>query len=346
MGVNLRDLVPKTSVNLADLTGRTIAIDAYNALYQFLAIIRQPDGTPLKDHSGRVTSHLSGLLYRTSNLVEMGIKAVYVFDGVPPTLKEVEIKRRARVKEEALVKYERALQEGKVEEARVYAQMTSRLKDYMADDAKRLLELLGVPWVQAPSEGEAQAAHMTKKGDTDYCASQDYDSLLFGAPRLIRNVTISGRRKLPRKNVYVEVVPEVVEVGKVLAELGVTLEQLVDVGILVGTDFNPEGVKGIGPKTALQLIKEHGSIEKVVPTLKEVSFPVEPQRIRDIFLHPRVRDDYPLVWREPDPDGVVAFMCGERDFDEDRVRKALDRMSAGIKKARGATTLEQWFGKA
>jgi len=346
MGVNLRDLVPKTTVNLADLTGRSIAIDAYNALYQFLAIIRQPDGTPLKDHSGRVTSHLSGLLYRTSNLVEMGIKAVYVFDGVPPTLKEVEIKRRAKVKEEALVKYERALQEGRVEEARVYAQMTSRLKDYMADDAKRLLKLLGVPWVQAPSEGEAQAAHMTKKGDTDYCVSQDYDSLLFGAPRLIRNVTITGRRKLPRKNVYVEVVPEVVEVGKVLAELGVTFEQLVDIGILVGTDFNPEGVKGIGPKTALQLIKEYGSIERVAPTLKEASFPVEPQRIRDIFLHPMVRDDYPLVWREPDPDGVVGFMCGERDFDEERVRKALDRMSAGIKKARGATTLEQWFGKA
>ncbi len=346
MGVNLRDLIPKTPVNLADLTGKSIAIDAYNALYQFLAIIRQPDGTPLKDHSGKVTSHLSGLLYRTSNLVEMGIKAVYVFDGVPPTLKEVEIKRRARVKEEALVKYERALQEGKVEEARVYAQMTSRLKDYMADDAKRLLKLLGVPWVQAPSEGEAQAAHMTKKGDTDYCASQDYDSLLFGAPKLIRNVTISGRRKLPRKNVYVEVLPEVVEVGKVLDELGITLEQLVDIGILVGTDFNPEGVKGIGPKTALQLIKEHGTIEKVVPKLKEASFPVEPQRIRDIFLHPKVRDDYPLVWREPDSDGVVEFMCGERDFDEERVRKALDRMSTGIKKTKGATTLEQWFGKA
>ena len=345
MGVNLRDLVPKTPVNLSDLTRRSIAIDAYNALYQFLAIIRQPDGTPLKDHSGRVTSHLSGLLYRTSNLVEMGIKAVYVFDGVPPTLKEVEIKRRARVKEEALVKYERALQEGKVEEARMYAQMTSRLKDYMAEDAKRLLKLLGVPWVQAPSEGEAQAAHMTKRGDTDYCASQDYDSLLFGAPRLIRNVTISGRRKLPRKNVYVEVAPEVVEETKVLDELGVTHEQLVDIGILVGTDFNPEGVKGIGPKTALQLIKEHGTIEKVVPKLKEASFPVEPQSIRDIFLHPKVRDDYPLAWREPDPDSVVAFMCGERDFDEARVRKAVEKMSTGIKKTRGATTLEQWFGK-
>jgi len=346
MGVNLRDLVPKSTVNLADLTGKSIAIDAYNALYQFLAIIRQPDGTPLKDHSGRITSHLSGLLYRTSNLVEMGIKAVYVFDGVPPTLKEVEIKRRARVKEEALVKYEKALQEGKVEEARMYAQMTSRLKDYMADDAKRLLKLLGIPWVQARSEGEAQAAYMTKKGDTDYCASQDYDSLLFGAPRLIRNVTISGRRKLPRKNVYVEVVPETVELKKVLDELGISHEQLVDIGILVGTDFNPEGVKGIGPKTALQLIREHGSLEKVVPTLKEAEFPVEPQRIREIFLHPEVRDDYPLEWREPDVEGVVGFMCGERDFDEERVRKAMEKMSAGIKKTKGATTLEQWFGKA
>jgi len=346
LGVNLRDLVPKTTIELANLSGKSIAVDAYNALYQFLAIIRQPNGTPLKDRSGRITSHLSGLLYRTSNLVEMGIKVVYVFDGAPPALKEVEIKRRARVKEEALVKYEKALQEGKVEEARMYAQMTSRLKDYMSDDAKRLLRLLGIPWIQAPSEGEAQAAHLSKKGDTDYCASQDYDSLLFGAPRLIRNVTISGRRKLPRKNVYVEVVPEVVELDRVLNELGITRQQLVDIGILVGTDFNPEGVKGIGPKTALQLIKEHGTLEEALPTLKEAMFPVEPQRIREIFLRPKVTDDYPLVWREPDIDGVVEFMCGERDFDEERVRKALDKMSTGIKKTKGATTLEQWFGKA
>jgi flap endonuclease-1 len=168
LGVNLRDLVPKATVKLEDLGGKAIAIDAYNALYQFLAIIRQPDGTPLKDSSGRVTSHLSGLLYRTSNLVEIGIKPIYVFDGAPPTLKEVEIKRRKRVKEEALVLYERALKEGKVEEARVYAQATSHLKDYMAEDSKRLLDLLGIPWIQAPSEGEAQAAHMTKKGDADY----------------------------------------------------------------------------------------------------------------------------------------------------------------------------------
>ena len=345
MGVNLRDLVPKVTVDLTSLSGKSIAIDAYNALYQFLAIIRQPDGTPLKDRTGKITSHLSGLLYRTSNLVEMGIKVVYVFDGVPPTLKEVEIRRRARVKEEALVKYERALQEGRTEEARTYAQMTSRLKDYMADDSKRLLKLLGIPWIQAPSEGEAQAAYLAMKGDTDYCASQDYDSLLFGAPLLIRNVTISGRRKLPRRNVYIEVVPEIVELKKALSDLGITREQLVDIGILVGTDFNPDGVKGVGPKTALQAIREHGTLEKALPSLKNPEFPVEPQRIRDIFLHPKVTDNYRLFWDEIDADGVVEFMCGEKDFDEERVRKALEKMTSGIKKTKGATTLEQWFGK-
>jgi flap endonuclease-1 len=336
--------VPKTIVSLENLGGKCIAIDAYNALYQFLAIIRQPDGTPLKDRTGRITSHLSGLLYRTSNLVEMGIKVVYVFDGVPPTLKEVEIKRRARVKEEAVVKYEKALQEGKIEEARTYAQMTSRLKDYMRDDAKHLLDLLGIPWIQAPSEGEAQAAYLAKKHSADFCASQDYDSLLFGAPHLIRNVTISGRRKLPRKNVYIEVVPEVVELGKVLSELGITHEQLVDIGILVGTDFNPEGVKGIGPKTALQLIKQHGSLEKTLPILKDATFPVEPAKIREIFLNPEVSDNYHLTWKEPNMEGAIKFMCGERDFDQDRVTKALEKMHTGIKKQKGATTLEKWFG--
>jgi len=344
LGVNLRDLIPKTTTDLASLRGKSIAIDAYNALYQFLAIIRQPDGTPLKDRTGRVTSHLSGLLYRTSNLVSMEIKVIYVFDGVPPTLKEVEIKRRARVKEEALVKYERALQDGRVEEARRYAQMTSRLKDYMADDSKRLLTLLGIPWIQAPSEGEAQAAYLVKKGDSNFCASQDYDSLLFGAFMLVRNVTLSGRRKLPRKNVYIEVRPEIVVLDKVLRELGITYEQLIDIGILVGTDFNPKGVKGIGPKKALQLVKQHGSLEKLLPTLKKAEFPVDPQRIRDIFLHPKVTDNYRLTWKEPDIKGVIQFMCGERDFSEDRVRKALGKISAGMCKTRGKTTLEAWFG--
>jgi flap endonuclease-1 len=326
LGVNLRSIVPVTAVKLEDLSGKIIAIDAYNALYQFLAIIRQPDGTPLKDSTGKITSHLSGLLYRTSNLVELGIKPIYVFDGAPPVLKEVEIKRRMKAKEEATVKYEQAVARGDMAEARVYAQATSRLKDYMAEDSKKLLALMGLPWVQAPSEGEAQAAYLTKRGDSDYCASQDYDSLLFGAPKLIRNVTISGRRKLPSKNVYVDVVPEVVELGNVLKECGVTYEQLIDVAILIGTDFNPDGIRGLGPKTALKLVKEHGTLENALPHLKNAEFPAEPQRIREIFLRPRVTDNYRLEWKEPDAAGIVDFLCREKDFSEDRVRKALEKM--------------------
>jgi len=344
LGVNLRALVPRTIVKLEDLGGKSMAIDAYNALYQFLAIIRQPDGTPLKDSSGRVTSHLSGLLYRTSNLVEMGIKPIYVFDGIPPALKEVEIKRRVRVKEEAAVRYERALTEGKIEEARMYAQATSRLKDYMAEDSKKLLNLMGIPWIQAPSEGEAQAAHLAKRGDADYCASQDYDSLLFGAPKLVRNVTISGRRKLPSKNVTIEVVPEIVEMERVLKECEITYEQLVDVGILIGTDFNPDGIEGLGPKTALKMIKEHGTLENALPHLRNAEFPAEPQRIREIFLNPEITDSYRIEWKEPDLEGVVNFICRERDFSEDRVRKAIEKMKTGITKQKGKTTLEKWFG--
>ncbi|MCX8152893.1 MAG: flap endonuclease-1 [Candidatus Bathyarchaeota archaeon] len=343
MGVNFRDIVPKIVVRLEDLSGKTIAIDAYNALYQFLAIIRQPDGTPLKDRTGKITSHLSGLFYRTSNLVELGIKPIYVFDGTPPILKEVEIKRRAKAKAEATIKYEQALAEGKVEEARMYAQATSRLHDYMMEDSKKLLTLMGIPWIQAPSEGEAQAAHLAKRGDADYCASQDYDSLLFGAPLLIRNVTISGRRKLPGKSVYIDVVPEVIKLADVLKECGITYEQLIDVGILIGTDFNPDGIKGLGPKTALKLIKEYGSLERALPHIKNAEFPHPPETIRELFLRPHVSDNYTLKWREPNVEGIIAFLVGEKDFSEDRVIKAIEKMKQGSKKLVGKTTLEKWF---
>jgi flap endonuclease-1 len=344
LGVNLRGLVPIEIVKLEDLSGKTLAVDAFNALYQFLAIIRQPDGTPLKDNTGKVTSHLSGLFYRTSNLLEMGIKPVYVFDGAPPVLKRAEIERRRQIKVEAAVHYEKAVARGDMVKARMLAQATTSMKDYIKDDAMRLLDLMGLPWVQAPSEGEAQAAHMTRKGEADYCASQDYDSLLFGAPRLLRNVTISGRRKLPSKNVYVDVVPELVELDKVLKECGITLEQLIDVGILIGTDFNPDGIKGLGPKTALKLIRQHGTLENALPHIKNAMFPHPPESIREIFLHPDVRDDYILDWKEPDVEGIVNFLVREKDFSEDRVRKALEKMQQGVTKQKGKTTLEKWFG--
>ena len=344
MGVNLRGLVPIQIVKLEDLGGSTLAIDAFNALYQFLAIIRQPDGTPLKDSTGKITSHLSGLFYRTSNLIEMGIKPVYVFDGVPPVLKRAEIERRKQIKVEAAFHYEKALAKGDLPKARMLAQATTSMKDYMKEDARRLLGLMGLPYVQAPSEGEAQAAHLTQKGEAEYCASQDYDSLLFGAPRLLRNVTISGRRKLPNKGVYVDVVPELVDLEKVLKECGITHEQLIDIGILIGTDFNPNGIKGLGPKTALKLIKQHGTLEKSLPHIKNAVFPHPPESIRDIFLHPNIRDDYELEWKAPDVEGIVNFLVREKDFTEERVRKALERMQQGAAKQKGKTTLEKWFG--
>jgi flap endonuclease-1 len=341
--VDLRGLVPVKKVNIQDLAGNSIAIDAYNTLYQFLSIIRQPDGTPLKDSTGRVTSHLSGLLYRTTNLMEMGIKPIYVFDGVPPTIKETEIKRRKRIKREAQVKYEKALKKGKLKEARRYVQATSRIKDYMTKDSKRLLDELGVPWIQAPSEGEAQAAHMTRSGNADYCASQDYDSLLFGAPKLVRNMTISGRRKLPRKEVYIEVLPEIIELNWILSEWKITYDQLIDVGILVGTDFNPAGVKGMGPKNSVKVIKKYGSLEAALPHIDNVKFPVDPARIKDIFLNPKTTDDYQIEWKEPNVEGLINFICNERDFSEERVRNTLRRMMKGIEKYKHVTTLEKWF---
>lgn len=344
LGLNLRELVPKIQVQLEDLSGKSIAIDAYNALYQFLAIIRQPDGTPLKDSTGKVTSHLSGLLYRTSNLVELGIRPIYVFDGTPPALKSIEIKRRVKVKREAQVKYEKAIKEGKIEKARVYAQATSHLKDYMEQDSKNLLTLMGIPWIQAPSEGEAQASHLVKRGNADYCGSQDYDSLLFGAPRLVRNITISGRRRLPSKKISIEVVPEIIELEQVLKSLEITYEQLVDIGILIGTDFNPDGIEGLGPKTALKLIKEHETLEKALPYVKNADFPVEPARIREIFLKPPVTDDYQIQFRQPDMKGIGEFMVNEKGFSEERVSKAIERMQKGIIKEKGKTTLEKWFG--
>jgi flap endonuclease-1 len=344
LGLNLRDLVPKNVIKLEDLGGTSIAIDAFNAIYQFLSIIRQPDGTPLMDGSGKVTSHLSGLFYRTSNLVEMGIKPIYVFDGAPPQFKREEIERRHQVKVEAQVHYEKAVARGDVPKMRMLAQATTTMKDYMKTDSQKLLELMGLPWIQAPSEGEAQAAHMTRKGETDYCASQDYDSLLFGAPLLLRNVTISGRRKLPSKNVYVDIVPEVISLADALKGMGLTREQLIDVGILIGTDFNPDGIKGLGPKTALKLIKQHSTLECALPHIKNAEFPHPPDQIREIFLHPPVTDNYKLEWKEPDVEGIVDFLVRQKDFGEDRIRKAIEKMQAGSQKQKGKTTLEKWFG--
>ncbi|MDR0798111.1 MAG: flap endonuclease-1 [Nitrososphaerota archaeon] len=343
MGVNFRDLIPKTPIKLEDLNGKILAIDAYNAIYQFLSIIRQPDGTPLKDSTGKITSHLSGLFYRTGNLIEMGLKPIYIFDGKSPALKATEIERRKQVKAQAIAEYEKAAVSGDIAKMRMYAQAATTMKEYMLADSIKLVELMGLPWIQAPGEGEAQAAYMTKQGAADFCTSQDYDSLLFGAPKLLRNVTISGKRKLPGRNMYVDITPEVVELSKVLNFCKLSYEQLVDVGILIGTDFNPDGIKGVGPKTALKLIKEHNTLEAAISNIKDATFPVEPTEIRNIFLQPKVSDDYTMEWKEPNQQGITEFLCEEKEFSKERIQKTLERMTIGNKKQKSKTSLEKWF---
>jgi flap endonuclease-1 len=295
------------------------------------------------DGAGHVTSHLSGLLYRTTNFIKFGIKPVYVFDGKPPILKKREIARRIRVKKKAEKKYREALSEGRLEEARMYSQATARLTSYMVEDSKRLLTLMGTPWIQAPSEGEAQTAYMAASGKVWAAASQDYDSLLFGASRLVRNIAISGRRKLPRKKIYVEVEPEIIVLEQMLKELDISREQLVVLAILVGTDFNPKGIKGVGPKKALSLIRKHRTFDAVVKQFDDSLFPVDPQEIRDIFLKPEVTKDYHLSWQTPDLEGVEAFLCGERDFSEKRVRKTVEKMAVAFEKQEKKTSLDKWF---
>lgn len=343
MGVDLGDLISHRKITLDDLSGKTFAVDAYNALYQFLAIIRGPTGVPLMDRQGRVTSHLSGLLYRTTNLAERRIRLVYVFDGTPPALKETEIRRRRAVKVEAAVKYETAIARGEVEEAKRYAQATASLKDLMVEDAHRLLEYLGVPYVQAPSEGEAQAAYMVARGDVWAAASQDYDSLLFGATKLVRNLAITGKRKLPMREAYVQVDPEIIELAATLELLALTREQLIDLGILIGTDFNPDGFKGVGPKTALKLLRENGTIEGIADKDPDFKPPPSLNRIRQIFLRPEVTSSYTLHWKEPQTEELVRFLCGERGFNEERVRNAVERANSALSKDSGKQTLESFF---
>ncbi|MBI5698399.1 MAG: flap endonuclease-1 [Thaumarchaeota archaeon] len=340
MGLDLKGLITKEKTTLESFASKVIAVDAYNTIYQFLSIIRGPDGMMLSDSRGRVTSHLSGLFYRNINFLSLGIKPVYVFDGKSPTLKAAEIERRRQIKKDATIKYEKALAEGNIEDMRKFAQQTTSMQDGMVDDAKNLLDLFGIPWIQAPSEGEATAAHMTKTGQAYASASQDYDSILFGAKKLVRNFTNSGRRKLPNRNTYIDIEPEIIDTGRVLSDLGVTAEQLVDIGILIGTDFNPDGFERIGPKTALKMIKEHGRLEDI-PQIQEKLSEIDYKEIRKIFLEPKVSENIELKFGEPNYSGIIQYLSGERSFSRDRLESSLTRLQKSTIKR--SHTLEQWF---
>jgi flap endonuclease-1 len=325
LGVLLTPIITKKTLSLDDLKGRSFAVDGFNVLHQFLALIRSRDGTPLMDGEGRVTSHLVGLAYRTTRLVsDYNMRLVFVFDGRPPDLKRLEVEKRREVRQKAEEEYVEAVSRGDYATAFSKAVMTGRLTREGLDDAKRLLNLLGVPWVQAPSEGEAQAAYMASRGDVWAANSRDYDSLLFGVPRLLRYLTIGGEEWLPSKGRARRLEPELIELEALLTELGITRTQLIDLSILVGTDFN-EGVKGVGPKTALKLMRRHGSIEEL-PEETLAKVPDTYQAIRDIYLHPEITETYDLETRGLNEEGLVEFLCGERGFSRGRVETLVKRM--------------------
>ena len=323
MGVVLTPIVQPQPITSTELFGKTLAVDGNGELYQFLALIRLPDGTPLKDASGRITSHLSGLFFRTTRLIaEHGLKLAFVFDGKPPGLKAAEIDRRRAVKAEFERAHAEAVARGDLEDAYAKATMTSRLSREMVGEARELLRLLGLPTIQAPSEGEAQAAHMARQGRVWAAGSKDYDTLLFGAPRLLRFLTISGKEFLPSQGTFRPLDPEVQDLEAQHTRWGITREGLIDLALLVGTDFN-DGIHGIGPKKALKLVQQHRRIESMPSEIREAIGDVDP--LRDLYLHPEVTDGYEIAFNDPDVDGIVRFLCEERQFGRHRVTDALDR---------------------
>jgi flap endonuclease-1 len=327
MGVQLRDIIPRKEIELSDLAGKKIAIDAFNTLYQFITIIRDREtGEPLRDSKGRITSHLSGLFYRTINLMQEGIRPVFVFDGEPPSFKEKTREERREFREEMRKKLEEAKAKGDIETIRIASQASAILTQEMVKQAKELLTYMGIPWVQAPSEGEAQCAFLVARGYVYAAASQDYDSLLFGSPKLIRNLSITGKRKLPRKNEYIEIKPELIELKEVLDTLGITREQLIIIGLLVGTDYNP-GISGIGPKKALKIVKEEKTLKHVLKKIDwEAQFeaePIEAEKIFEFFLEPKVTEKFDLTFKAPQKEKILKFMVDEFEFSQERIEKHL-----------------------
>lgn len=346
MGLNIREIIPKKDLEFSDLKGKIVCVDAFNTLYQFLSTIKQADGTSLKDAEGRITSHLSGILYRNVALISEGVKLVYVFDGKPPELKSKIHAERRKVKEAALEKYEAAKQAEDIDSMRKYSSQLVRLEPGMIEESKELLNSLGVITVDAPSEGEAEAAYLCNKDDAYAAVSQDYDSLLFGAKRLIQNLTLSRKRKTSGGS-YVEVRPTMIELKDVLAELGITREKLICVGILIGTDYNPKGIPGIGQKTALKLVKEYNTPKEIFDSVKEKIEALDDadkfdwEEIYNIFInHPK--KDVDFEFPKIDEEKIKKILIERHGFGEERVEKQLEKLRK-VEDGKKQTGLDAWM---
>ena len=321
MGLNIRDIVPRKEFLFSDLKGKVIAVDAFNAIYQFLSSIRQYDGTPLMDKKGNITSHLSGLLYRNVALLLEGVKLVYVFDGKPPKLKGRTNEKRTENKKVAKEKFESAKDKDDYEAMKKYSAQFVKIDEDIINESKELLEAMGIAVIQAPSEGEAQASHLAKRKDVYGVASQDYDCLLFGSSRLIQNLTLARKRKTASG--YVEIKPEVIELERVLNNLQINYDQLICLGILVGTDYNPSGIKGIGQKKALQLVKQKRTPIQIFKEFEDLDF--DWKEIFELFKKPDVDKISKISFPEINEDKIRDVLL-RHDFSEDRVEKQIEKL--------------------
>ncbi|MBL7054282.1 flap endonuclease-1 [Candidatus Woesearchaeota archaeon] len=329
MGIAFKDLLTAKEISIDGLKNKVLTVDSYNMLYQFLTSIRSRDGSLLTDSKGDVTSHLIGLFSRTSKLLEKNLKLVFVFDGEPPKLKNKERERRKALKIEAEKEYKKALKKNDLEEMKKYAARTTRLTKEMVEEAKKLISAFGMPVVQAPSEGEAQAAYIVNKGEAFSVVSQDFDSLIHQAPKLIRNLSIGGKRKLAGKLQYGNVKPEILDLSENLNNLGVDQNQLIALAMLIGTDYNPNGIKGIGPKNALKLVREYKSdFDGLFSSVKwNDFFDFDWEEVYYLIKKMPVTDDYKLEWKNIDFDKMKELLVEKHDFSLERVDKTLEKLS-------------------
>ncbi|XP_067870242.1 flap endonuclease 1 isoform X2 [Heterodontus francisci] len=289
--------------------GRKIAIDASMSIYQFLIAVRQ-DGNVLQNEEGETTSHLMGMFYRTIRMVENGIKPVYVFDGKPPQLKSAELSKRSERRAEAEKQLAEAQETGDTENIERFNKRLVKVTKQHNDECKQLLQLMGIPYIEAPCEAEASCAALVKAGKVYAAATEDMDALTFGTSVLLRHMTASEAKKLPIQEFHL---------NKALQEAGLTQEQFVDLCILLGSDYC-ESIRGIGPKRAIDLIRQHKTIEEIIKNIDSSKYTIPEdwlyKEARQLFLEPDVveAESLDLKWSEPDEEELVKFMCEGKQF--------------------------------
>ncbi|KAI3388121.1 hypothetical protein SNEBB_001181 [Seison nebaliae] len=297
--------------------GRRIAIDASMSIYQFLVAVRQ-DGSNLTGTDGETTSHLIGLFYRTIRLADNGIKPVYVFDGKAPEMKSLELKKRAEKRSEAEKELTEAKTKGDVEMIDKFSKRLVKVTKVHVEECQNLLKLMGIPFVIAPCEAEAQCAELVKGGEVYGAGTEDMDCLTFGTPVLLRHLNASEAKKMNIQQF---------DYQKILQDLNFTSTQFIDLCILLGCDYC-ESIRGIGPKRAVELIKKYSDIETIIKNLDKKKYGVpddwQYEKARQLFVEHPVTSakelDEQLKWLEPNEEELVEYMVKEKGFSEDRIR--------------------------